>query len=49
MTLASEMVTVVQWAAMPLRFLVSHLVVVMASKKRAVLEPSTNVKVIEAS
>jgi hypothetical protein len=49
MTLASEMFTVMQWAAMPLRFLVSHLVVAMTAKKRAVLEPSTNVKVIEAS
>jgi hypothetical protein len=49
MTLASEIFTVVEWTAMPLRFLVFHLIVAMASKKRAVLHPITNLKVIATS
>jgi hypothetical protein len=36
-TLANEMLTVMQWTAMPLRFLVLHLVVAMATKKGVVL------------
>jgi hypothetical protein len=48
-TLASEMFTRIQWATIPLRFLVVHLVVSMPSKKRVVLNLNTKLKAIKAS
>jgi hypothetical protein len=48
--LGTKMFTSMQWTTMPLRFLVFHIVVAMASKKRVVvLDLNTNVKVIKAS
>jgi hypothetical protein len=49
MTLDTEMFTIMQLTIMLVQLLVIHLVVVMVSKKKAVLHLSTKAKVIEAS
>jgi hypothetical protein len=47
--LASKMFTVLQWTTMPLRSLVFHSAVAMASMKRVVLDLNTKVNVIKLS
>jgi hypothetical protein len=49
MSLAKKKFAVLQETIMPLRFLVIHLVVAMASKKTVVLQLNTEMKVTEAS